>query len=65
LFDETSLQAVCFSSAITPLTRRLLVYFHSGAYNPEASNRYHPRAVAIGCYDISFCGLPLLVVLNA
>jgi len=32
MFDGTSFPAVCFLSAETPLTRRLLVYFDSGAY---------------------------------
>jgi hypothetical protein len=32
MFDGTSFPAVCFLSAETPLTRRLLVYFRSGAY---------------------------------
>jgi hypothetical protein len=33
MFDGTSFPAVCFLSAETPLTRRLLVYFRSGAYS--------------------------------
>jgi hypothetical protein len=32
MFDGTSFPAAWFCSAVTPLTRRLLVYFHSGAY---------------------------------
>lgn len=32
MFGGTSFPAVCFLSAETPLTRRLLVYFASGAY---------------------------------
>jgi hypothetical protein len=32
MFDGTSFPAVYFLSAETPLTRRLLVYFRSGAY---------------------------------
>ena len=32
MFDGTSLLAAWFCSASTPLTRRLLVYFRSGAY---------------------------------
>jgi hypothetical protein len=34
MFDGTSFPAVYFPSAATPLTRRLLVYFASGAYRP-------------------------------
>jgi hypothetical protein len=33
MFDGTSFPAVYFLSAETPLTRRLLVYFRSGAYS--------------------------------
>jgi hypothetical protein len=32
MFDGTSFPAAWFCSAVTPLTRRLLVYFDSGAY---------------------------------
>jgi hypothetical protein len=38
MFDETSLPAAYFPSAQTPLTRRLLVYFHAAAYNDPAIN---------------------------
>jgi hypothetical protein len=37
MFDETSLPAAYFPSAQTPLTRRLLVYFHAAAYTRAAS----------------------------
>jgi len=33
MFDGTSFPAAWFCSAVTPLTRRLLVYFDSGAYS--------------------------------
>jgi hypothetical protein len=39
MFDGTSFPAVCFLSAETPLTRRLLVYFRSGAYRQSRVSR--------------------------
>jgi hypothetical protein len=40
MFDGTSFPAVCFLSAETPLTRRLLVYFRSGAYTSTTTSAF-------------------------
>ena len=44
----TSFPAVWFLSAVTPLTRRLLVYFDSGAYTPDGK---HSKIISQVMYE--------------
>jgi hypothetical protein len=49
MFDGTSFPAVWFYSAVTPLTRRLLVYFDSGAYTSSGVVVEFAKYMSEGC----------------